>query len=81
MTVTLGFVLFMLFGTAIIIGALNGKKLISWENHALTSMADAVQNYRETLEEEQRLLDSPAMEPAPTHSAPQPRGHHGNRAA
>ena len=48
--------LLVLFGAALDVAAFNAKRLIRWENRALTSMADAVRDYRETLEEEQRLL-------------------------
>jgi len=46
----------VLFGAALVVAAFNSKRLIRWENRALTSLADAVRDYRETLEEEQRLL-------------------------
>ena len=54
-TSLLGLILLSLFGAAIVVGALNAKKLIAWENRALVSLADAIQNYRESLEEEQRI--------------------------
>ena len=81
---SLGFILLALFGAALVVGALNMKRLIGWEDHALTSLADAVRDYRLTLEEEQQLLEG-------SHSAPQPirtratatpaRSQRGNRAA
>ena len=56
------YALLVLFGAALVVAAFNAKHLIRWENRALTSLADAVRDYRETLEEEQRLLQEP---PAP----------------
>ena len=50
------YTLLVLFGAALVVAAFNAKHLIRWENRALTSLADAVRDYRETLEEEQRLL-------------------------
>jgi hypothetical protein len=50
------YALLTLFGAALVVAAFNAKHLIRWENRALTSLADAVRDYRETLEEEQRLL-------------------------
>ena len=50
------YALLILFGAALVVAAFNAKHLIRWENRALTSLADAVRDYRETLEEEQRLL-------------------------
>jgi len=51
------YALLILFGAALVVAAFNAKHLIRWENRALTSLADAVRDYRETLEEEQRLLE------------------------
>jgi hypothetical protein len=50
------YALLMLFGAALVVAAFNARHLIRWENRALPSLADAVRDYRETLEEEQRLL-------------------------
>jgi len=50
------YALLTLFGAALVVAAFNARHLIRWENRALTSLADAVRDYRETLEEEQRLL-------------------------
>jgi len=50
------YALLTLFGAALVVAAFNAKHLIRWENRALTSLANAVRDYRETLEEEQRLL-------------------------
>ena len=50
------YALLILFGAALVVAAFNAKRLVRWEDRALTSLADAVRDYRETLEEEQRLL-------------------------
>ncbi|MCL2299987.1 MAG: hypothetical protein FWC27_07560 [Firmicutes bacterium] len=66
------YALFILFGAALIVAAFNAKRLIRWENRALTSLADAVRDYRETLEEEQRLLQgefTPAEQVQPSPQA------------
>ena len=55
-TAAVPYALLVLFGAALVVAAFNAKRLIRWENRALTSLADAVRDYRETLEEEQRLL-------------------------
>jgi hypothetical protein len=47
----ISFSLLCLFGAAIIVGAFNMKRLIAWENKALTRMADAIRSYREWLRE------------------------------
>ena len=84
-TSALGFILISLFGLAIIAGALNAKRLIAWENHALRSLANALRNYRLSLEEEQRLLepDYACAQPLVQAQAKPParHGHHGSRAA
>jgi len=49
--------LLTLFGAAIVVAAFNAKKLIAWENRVLSSLADSVRDYRETLEEEAGLLE------------------------
>jgi len=54
--VAVPYALLVLFGAALVVAAFNSKHLIRWENRALTSLADAVRDYRATLEEEQRLL-------------------------
>ena len=54
------YALLALFGAALVVAAFNARHLIRWENRALTSLADFVRDYRESLEEEQRLLQ-PAM--------------------
>jgi len=46
----------VLFGAALVVAAFNNSRLIGWENRAISSLADTVRNYRETLEEEQRIL-------------------------
>jgi len=50
------YALLILFGAALVVAAFNARHLIRWENRALTSLADNLRDYRETLEEEQRLL-------------------------
>ena len=55
-TAAIPYVLLVLFGAALVVAAFNARHLIRWENRALTALADAVQDYRETLEEEQCLL-------------------------
>jgi len=59
--------LLTLFGVALVVAAFNARHLIRWENRALTSLANAVRDYRETLEEEQRLLQGgvPVFEAEP----------------
>jgi len=52
----LGLSFLLLFGAAIIAGALGSKWLIAWEDRVMISLADAVRDYRLTLEEERRLL-------------------------
>jgi len=59
--VAVPYALLILFGAALVVAAFNARHLIRWENRALTSLADAVRDYRETLEEEQRLLQGEAM--------------------
>jgi len=58
------YALLVLFGAALVVAAFNAKHLIRWENRVLTSLADNLRDYRETLEEEQRLLqgEPPAPE-------------------
>ena len=81
----LGLILISLFGLGVIVGALNAKRLIAWENRALTSLADNLRDYRLSLEEEQCLLGpdcalaelSVQLQPAAKHSR---HGNH-NRAA
>ena len=77
---TLGLILLMLFGAVIVAGALNAKKLICWENRVLVSLADAVRDYRATLEEEQRLLEESLASPEPSVQAKAPSPQQ-NRAA
>jgi len=85
-TSALGLILISLFGLAIIAGALNAKRLIAWENHALRSLADTLRDYRLSLEEEQRLLEPghacaaepPVQAQVRSHAH---RSHQGNRAA
>ena len=72
--VAVPYALLTLFGAALVVAAFNAKHLIRWENRALTSLADAVKDYRETLEEEQRLLRgeyAPAKTEAPAQQAPE----------
>jgi len=64
-TAAVPYALLILFGAALVVAAFNAKHLIRWENRALTSLADAVRDVRETLEEEQRLLQG-AIVPAQT---------------
>ena len=62
------YALLILFGAALVVAAWGARHLIRWENRALTSLADAVRDYRETLEEEQRLMQgeyTPAKTEAP----------------
>ena len=70
--VAVPYALLILFGAALVVAAFNARRLIRWENRALTSLADAVRDYRETLEEEQRLLHGeiiPAQTEAPVQAA------------
>ena len=69
------YALLMLFGAALVVAAFNARHLIRWENRALTSLADAVRDYRETLEEEQRLLQGAA---APAQTEPPAQAAQGN---
>jgi len=46
-------VLLCLFGAAIIIVAINARRLIVWENRQLTRLADRVKAWRERLEAQQ----------------------------
>ena len=62
------YALLVLFGAALVVAAFNAKRLIRWENRALTALADAVRDYRESLEEEERILQGefvPAQEEVP----------------
>ena len=52
------YALLVLFGAALVVAAFNAKHLIRWENRTLTSLADAVRDYRLGLEEEERLLQN-----------------------
>jgi Flp pilus assembly pilin Flp len=64
------YALLVLFGAALIVAAFNARRLVRWENRALTSLADAVRDYRVNLEEEQRLLQGkPAHATAPAQEA------------
>ena len=65
--VAVPYALLTLFGAALVVAAFNAKHLILWEDRALTSLANAVRDYRETLEEEQRLLQGevPVFEAEP----------------
>jgi hypothetical protein len=56
--IDLPLILLCAFGLVIIAGAVFAKRLIAWENSALTSLADTLRDYRLSLEEEQRLLES-----------------------
>jgi len=78
-----GLIFLLLLGMGIIIGALKATRLIEWENHALTSIADALRNYRLSLEDEQRLLepDYAPAEPLVLINSEPHRGQQGNRAA
>ena len=49
--------LLALFGAGIVVAAFNAKRLIPWENRALSSLADSVREYRLSLEEDARLLE------------------------
>ena len=78
-----GLIVLLLFGVGIIVGALKAARLIEWENHVLNSIADALRDYRLSLEEEQRLLE-------PNHALAEPlicvkselrHGQQGSRAA
>ena len=57
--------LLALFGAAIVVAAFNAKRLIAWENRLFTSLANRVQEYRESLEEEAVLLARAKSVPAP----------------
>jgi len=71
-----GLVLLMLFGTAIIVGALNTRRLVLWENRVLDSLADTARDYRVSLEgERQQPVARVRRSPAPR------RRHSGDRAA
>ena len=62
------YALLVLFGAALIVAAFNNRRLIGWENRALAALAETVRNYREALEEEQRILQGayvPAQAPPP----------------
>jgi len=50
------YALLVLFGAALVVAAFNNSRLIGWENRAIAALADTVRGYRETLEEEQRIL-------------------------
>ena len=73
--VAVPYALLILFGAALVVAAFNARHLIRWENRALTSLADAVRDYRETLEEEQRLLQG---ETVPAQIEPPVRAAQGN---
>ena len=77
----LGLICLALFGGVIAAGALNAKKLISWENRVLVSLADAVRNYRMSIEEEQRLLAEFHAAPMPSAQATKTAAAQKNRAA
>jgi len=53
-------VLLVLCGGALVVAAFNMKRMVAWEDRVLVSLADSVQQYRETLEEEQLLLQQKA---------------------
>ena len=55
--------LLALFGAGIVIAAFNAKRLIAWENRAMSSLADSVREYRLSLEEDARLLEGAAPLP------------------
>jgi len=55
-------VLIVLCGGALVVAAFNMKRMVAWEDRVLVSLADSVQQYRETLEEEQLLLEQTAEE-------------------
>ena len=55
-------VLIVLCGGALVVAAFNMKRMVAWEDRVLISLADSVQQYRETLEEEQLLLQQNAEE-------------------
>jgi len=66
------YALLVLFGAALVVAAFNARHLIHWENRVLTSLADNLRDYRETLEEEQRLLQgepAPGQMETPVHAA------------
>jgi len=65
------YILLTLFGAALVVAAFNARHLIRWENRALTALANAVRDYRETLEEEQLLLrgEVPVFESDPVQAA------------
>ena len=49
-------VLITLCGGALVVAAFNMKRIVAWEDRVLVSLADSVQEYRESLEDEQALL-------------------------
>jgi len=57
----LGLSLLVLLGAGIIIVALFATRVIAWENRWLISFADALQSYRLSIEEEERLLAEPEL--------------------
>lgn len=82
-----GLVLLALFGMGIIVAALSATRVIAWENRVLTKLADALREYRLSLEEEEKLLE-PGLVAAPAAETLAParlvatRGHQqGSRAA
>ena len=60
--------LLALFGAGIVVAAFNTKRLIAWENRALSSLADSVREYRLSLVEDARLLEG--AQPLPRHAQP-----------
>jgi|GEM_PF-2655353 len=65
-------VLIVLCGGALVVAAFNMKRMVAWEDRVLVSLADSVQQYRETLEEEQLLLQQQTegdLQPAPVGKA------------
>jgi len=71
-----------LFGAAIIVGALNARRLIDWENRALALLADNLRDYRVSLEEEQGILGRKKIGPQAVRTRPAVRGSRtGDKAA
>ena len=77
-----GLIFLVLLGVGIIVGALKATRLIDWENHALSSIADALRDYRLSLEDEQYLLEPECAPAEPLILInSEPHMHQGNRAA
>ncbi|MDR0531449.1 MAG: hypothetical protein LBG83_05225 [Oscillospiraceae bacterium] len=69
--------LLALFGGALVVAAFKVQRVIAWENRKMLALAEMVREYRENLEEEQRLLASepPRLRLLPARSAERGRRH------